>query len=79
MTFVFRDGVFSDIVNAAQLQPRKTNEPYISRALAGVKSALAGKSSAEGVDTVSGATCTSAALIRAAAEALQEAAQEPQN
>ena len=74
VTIVIKDGVITDMTNAVQLKPERTNDSFIRAALSGIKAKLVGQSSADGVDSVSGATCTSLSLIQAAREALQEAA-----
>ena len=74
-TFIIKDGVVTDITNAVQTVPEKTNNAFIRSALNGIKAKLVGKSSADGIDAVSGATCTSASLIEAAKQALEEARQ----
>ncbi|MBQ9059838.1 MAG: FMN-binding protein [Firmicutes bacterium] len=51
------------------------DKAYVKRAQNGIKSKVIGRDNASGIDTVSGATCTSRALIEACQLALNEAKQ----
>ncbi len=50
-----------------------TNETYTNRAARTIKTQLMANGNADGIDTVSGATCSSNAIIRAAQDALTQA------
>ena len=74
VTIRFRDGKAIAIVSATQVISEPANNSYIRAALNGIKRQVASKPDFQGIDTVSGATCTSLSIIEAGQLALQEAA-----
>ncbi|MBQ9014531.1 MAG: FMN-binding protein [Firmicutes bacterium] len=62
-------------VTVASSNSSPSDKAYIKRAQNGMKSKLVGRDSASGVDTVSGATCTSEAILDACRQALSQAKQ----
>lgn len=74
VTVRFREGKAIAIVSATQVIPEPSNNSYIRAALNGIKRQISTKPDFQGIDTVSGATCTSLGIIEAGQLALQEAA-----
>jgi len=62
-------------ISIASTGAASADSAYVKRAQNGMKSKLIGRDDASGVDTVSGATCTSAAIIEACQQALAQAKQ----
>ncbi len=73
VTFVIAGGKVIDIKDAVQGQGAEgDNDQFIRLAIRGIKSQLAGKPDMRGIDTVSGATCSSLSIISAGQDALIE-------
>lgn len=71
---VIKDGKVESVALNKDCTIKKSNKPYSEDAFNGMNTNLAGKTAAEvdGVDTVSGATCSSNAIKEAAKAALSE-------
>lgn len=71
---VVKDGKVQSVALNKDCTIKKSNKPYSEDAFNGMNTNLAGKTAAEvdGVDTVSGATCSSKAIKEAAKAALSE-------
>ena len=71
---VIKDGKVESVALNKDCTIKKSNKPYSEDAFNGMNTNLAGKTAAEvdGVDTVSGATCSSKAIKEAAKAALSE-------
>ncbi len=74
MTITIRDGLIWSITNVIQesVNYSKANEMFISKALNGIQSAAVGQNSTAGIDVVSGATCSSYAILDGLDEALKK-------
>lgn len=74
MTFRIENGKVKDIQDVRQVVANAGNDRFIKAAVAGIKSQLSAKPDLQGMDTVSGATCTSQGIISGGQSALHEAA-----
>ncbi len=71
MTFVIQGGKIIDIKDVKQVIDAKINDSYIKAATRGIKRQLASKPDFKGIDTISGATCTSITIIDEALSVLK--------
>ena len=74
MDVTIEGGKITGISNASG-NGSSSDKAYIKRALNGMKSKLIGRDNVNGVDTVSGATCSSVSIIEACRQALSQARQ----
>ncbi len=72
MTVVIENDQIVDLTNASG-DGASSNNGYIRRAMNGMKTKLTGKISTDGVDTVSGATCTSVSILNGVQRAIEQA------